>query len=96
MKTLLDLRLLLLPWQLIHITHELQICIYCRYYVCCLLHALLFCQCIRYYNATSTELLARNTPVRIPCPMAAVPQVGVSRAVRCERLLQLVRLMMWR
>ena len=39
--------------------------------------------------------LARDAPVAIPCPMAADPQAGVS-VVRYERLLHVLRLMMWR
>ena len=37
----------------------------------------------------------RNTHVAIPCPMASGPHVGVS-TVHYERLLHVLRLIMWR
>ena len=38
--------------------------------------------------------LARNAPVAIRCPMAAEPQAGVN-TVHYERLLHVLRLIMW-
>ena len=43
-------------------------------------------------STLSTKALARITPVPIPCPMAAEPQVGVSAVQKC--LLHVLRLIM--
>ena len=48
-----------------------------------------------YAPTTSRGPVARNTPVPIPCPMVVETQVRVS-IVHYERLLHVLRLLVWR